>query len=323
MGIGAALGGLVFKGLGGVLDRPDLLSFLLPFAAGALTHQLTNTFFVSLFFSRLRNTPMFPMWFSDIRDFLWSDILSVPSAALLAILYVAVHPAILLLYLASLPLQRWAIQLYLDQKKMLDQAIDSLVVAIDSDFPEGRGHSRRVASTALGISRKLNLSEGEIEIIEMGALLHDVGMIGLVDAVDKGDVPAEQFQEHVILGAEIARSLPSRGAAIAEIILLHHERFDGSGFPRQLSGSQIPLGARIVSVAEGYESMVASDFASNGVKLTPSQAVTQIREQSGRAFDPHVVSAFLKAFEEGTIGSSADSHDLARVQALSGSGATS
>jgi putative nucleotidyltransferase with HDIG domain len=322
MGIGAALGGLVFRSLGGTLDRPDPLFFLLPFAAGALAHQLTNTFFVSLFFSRLRNTPILPMWLSDIRDFLWSDILSIPSAALLAILYVSVHPAILLIYLASLPLQRWAIQLYLDQKRMLDQAIDSLVVAIDSDFPEGRGHSRRVASTALGISKKLNLPEGEIEIIEMGALLHDVGMIGIVDTAEKGDVRAEQFKEHVTLGAEIARSLPSRGPAIAEVILFHHERFDGNGFPRHLSGSQIPFGARIVSVAEAYESMIASDFASNDGKLSPSQAVNHIKGESGKAYDPRVVSAFLKAFEEGAISSSASSNELAKVQTLSESGAT-
>ncbi len=304
IGISVGLAGVAFRAVGGSVISPSIRSFLLPFILGALVHQASNNFFVALFFSRLRRQPLLATWLSDLKDLLWSNSLVVSSAALFAILYVSVHPAILLLYLTSLPLQKWALQLYLQQKRLYWQAIDSLVVAIDADFPEGRGHSKQVAEVAMGIAKELNLPEGELEVIEMSALLHDVGMIGLDDYVaETSKLPSlddSRLHAHVRLGNEVARQLPRRGQDIAEIILSHHERYDGSGYPQGLIGVDIPLGARIVGLAEAYETMIASGSVS-GSRVSPAQAVAIIKEQSGTVFDPVVVRAFLSALEEGGI----------------------
>lgn len=302
VGISAAIGGLVFRALGGTLDRIDILSFFLPFTFGALAHQMMNNFFVTFLLTRLEKSALLPVWLSEMADYLWQDGLSIPSAALLAILYVSVHPGVLVLYVASLPLQTWALQLYLQQKKTFTQAIDSLVSAIDADFPEGKGHSRHVAETAVAIGRNLSLSEQDLEGIEMAALLHDIGMIGLYDhtkSPEESESP-DELREHVQLGANLARRLPRRGHAIAEIILSHHEGYDGSGYPHGLRGTQIPLGARIVAVAEVYETMLASG-AAIGTRPSPADVATFIKERSGKTFDPLVVKAFMSAIDEGRI----------------------
>lgn len=301
MGLSVGLAAVAFRLLGGTTSN-QWNRFLLPFVVASLVHQASNNFFVAFYFSRLRKVPLFSTWFTDVRDFLWSNILTLPTAALLTILYVTIHPLTLLIYLASLPLQRRALQLYLQQRRLHSQAIDALTVAIDADFPQGRGHSRKVADTAVAVAKQLGLSDASVEAIELGALMHDVGMIGLDDLLKQGPSDGqgrEGFEAHVSIGAEIVRELPR--SEIAEIVLHHHERFDGDGYPNRLAGNVIPLGARIVAIAEVFESMRAGGFPYNETGIPFEDAVDAIRREAGYAFDPEFVAAFLAAVAEGTI----------------------
>jgi len=299
MGISVGLASLTFRVLGGSPHTPGVLSFLLPFTLASLVHQTANNFFVTFLFGRLRQTPWFRTWLVEFKDSLSSNLLTIPSAALLAILYVFVHPATLLLYLVSLPAQRWAIQLYMQQREIYKQAIDSLVVAIDANFPQGAGHSRRVADLASAIAKKMRLSDPDVEAIELAGLLHDVGMIGLEDffgssmQVDSSGV--ERIKQHPMMGAEIADELPRRD--VSEIVMYHHECYDGSGYPRGLKGAQIPIGARIVAVAEAFESMLAGGLPYKE-RLPPDEAMEVVRIKSGSEFDPRVVEAFLATRRE-------------------------
>src|SRR3989475_1523451 len=304
MGISVGLAALVFRLLGGSPQAPGVTSFLLPLALASLVHQASNNFFVTSFFGRLRQTPWFRTWLMEFKDSLSSNLLTIPSAALLAILYVFVHPATLLLYLVSLPAQRWAIQLYLQQRQIYKQAIDSLVVAIDANFPQGAGHSRRVADLAAALARKIRLPDPDVEAIELGGLLHDVGMIGLDELFDSAmpldSSAVEKIRQHVLMGAEVASELPRRD--VSEIVMCHHENYDGSGYPRGLKGAQIPVGAWIVAVAEAFESMTAGGVPYKG-RLSTGEAIETVRRQSGLAFDPHVVDAFLAlSMENNSLG---------------------
>ena len=301
MGLSVGLAAIAFRFLGGSTTN-QWSHFLFPFVVASLVHQASNNFFVAFYFSRLRNVPLISTWITDVRDFLWSNILTLPTAALLTILYVSVHPLTLLIYLASLPLQRRALQLYLQQRRLHSQAIDALTVAIDADFPQGRGHSRKVADTAVAIARQLSLADAVVEAIELGALMHDVGMIGLDDLLKAGASnihEREAFHAHVRIGAEIVRELPRRD--ISQIVLRHHERFDGGGYPDGLAGAEIPKAARIVSLAEVFESMRAGGFPYNETGVPFVEAVDAIKREAGHAFDPEVVAAFLDAVAEGTI----------------------
>lgn len=301
MGLSVASAGLAFQISGGSLVQPDLRTLLLPLATSVLTFQLVNNFLVAFYFNRLRGTALLSTWFSDVKDLLISNLLSIPTAALLAILYTTFGPVVLLAYLVSLPLQRRAHMLYLQQKRIYDQAINSLVLAIDANFPQGKGHSRRVANVAVAIAREMDLPEDSVETIELGALLHDVGLIG-IDLPSEAEATSEvraRFHEHTRVGAELVRELPRK--EVAAIVLHHHERYDGSGYPDGLKGSEIPLGARVVALAEVFDSMLSGGFP-NSLARTKEDALATIRTEAGKAFDPRVVDALVLAVEAGAVG---------------------
>jgi HD-GYP domain-containing protein (c-di-GMP phosphodiesterase class II) len=301
MGASVWLAGSAFALSGGSMARIEIRTIVAPLALAVIVQQIANMFFVSSYYSRLRRTPLLAAWITDIRALILSNVLSIPLAVLLAYLYVVVHPLTLLLYLFSLPFQRRAHQLQTKQRQIFDQAIDALVVAIDSGFPQGPGHSRRVADTAIAVARQLRLSDSQVDAIELGALLHDVGLLGL-DELLGSDIHAneaiEKLKEHVAIGADISRELPQKG--VAEIVLYHHEHYDGSGYSRGLEGRRIPLGARVVSLAEAFESMRAGGLP-YGHAISSLEAKEAIVEKAGKWFDPMVVSAFLAAIDAGTV----------------------
>lgn len=288
IGISVCLAGFVFQTFGGSLASPSLKSFFVPFALAAFAHQLSNNFFVALYMSRLKKLPLLFTWFSNVREFFWQNALSIPTGALLAVLYMAFSPLAIFLYLGSLYFQKNATLLFLQQRKIHGQAIEALVLAMDADFPEGRGHSRRVADDSVAIARKMNLSEPAIEAIELGALLHDIGMIGLGGRGPEG----ERLRDHVSIGASVVLQLPRRD--VADIVLHHHASFAGSGLG--LRGAQIPLGARIVAVAEAFDTMLVGGPPYER-KHSPREAVEVLTEGAGKHFDPQIVQAFLDVLQ--------------------------
>lgn len=297
IGISVCLAAFAFQLLGGSPASPGFFSFLVPFVAAAFVHQLSNNFLVAFGLSRLRKLPFLATWFSDIKEFFVSNTLSILTGALLAVLYVALSPFTILLYLVSLYYQRDAILFYYKQRRIYGQAIEALVLAIDADFPEGIGHSRRVADMAVAVARKMNLSEPAVEGIELGALLHDVGMIGLEGDGAKDD-QSKRIRDHLAIGASVVLQLPRRD--VADIILYHHDSFDGTGYSG-LKASQIPLGARVVAVAEAFDSMLVGGPPYER-KHRADEAVESIIRQAGKAFDPQVVNAFLEVVQSESPG---------------------
>ncbi|MGI0013876.1 MAG: HD-GYP domain-containing protein, partial [Nitrososphaera sp.] len=312
LGISVCLAGFVFQLLGGTPASLGIRSFLVPFVLAAFVHQLTNTFLVALYMNQLRRLPLLYTWLSDVRELFLSNTLSILTGALLALLYVTYSPAAILLYLASLQFQRSAILLYLQQRRIHGQAIEALVLAIDADFPEGKGHSRRVADMAVAIARRMNLSEPTIEGIELGALLHDIGMIGLGgDGVTEDQ--SNRLRDHVSIGASVVIHLPRRD--VADIVLHHHDSFDGTG--SSLKASQIPLGARVVSVAEAFDTMLAGGPPYDR-KYSLYEAVEAVKTNAGKAFDPQVVHAFLLVIESESAERSTDQPGLQAHQPNTG-----
>jgi len=299
LGISVAIGGMVFRAAGGEAGDPSIASLVAPLLAAILIQEALNTLLVAFYFSHVRRTPLLATWLQDLRELTFQNILSLPTAALLIILYVSISPLALLLYLVSLPLQRRAYHLLSQTHRIYGQAIDSLVLAIDANFPQGRGHSRRVADMAVAIAREMKLPDAVIASIELAALIHDVGLIGLDEvllaSVGSGEVA--RLRDHPTIGANMMRELPNR--AVAQIVLHHHERFDGKGYPDGLVGGRIPLGARIVGVAEVFDSLVSGGLSS-AKPLLPEEAVERIVSESGKAFDPRVVDTFLTVWKQAT-----------------------
>lgn len=294
-GISAALGAYAFIQLGGHVGATGEVWVYVATVVGPVVNQVANNFFVALGVSKWRGTPFVSTWVLGVRDLFWPNLLSIPTAFVLATLYVRLHYTVTLVYLALLPLQWLILHLYIRRRQLYAQIVDGLVVAADVNFPLARGHARRVADLAVSIAREMRLSEAMVESVQFAALLHDIGMIGKDDLLDRPVLTPEEadsLRDHVKVGAEIARELPR--TEIATAILHHHERYDGSGYPDGLKGDAIPLGARIIAVAEVVDSMRFGMFP-YGAPMQLSDIMTHVEAEGGLAFDPEITDALARA----------------------------
>jgi response regulator RpfG family c-di-GMP phosphodiesterase len=189
----------------------------------------------------------------------------------------------------------------------------SLAKALEARDVETRGHSDRVVAYCLRLGKELGLSHNDLIALEQGALLHDIGKIGVRDAIllKGGPLTEEQWTEmraHVDHGLEIIDGIDFLSGARA-IVGQHHERYDGSGYPAGLRGEAISIHARIFSVADAFDA-ITSDRPYRSCQ-SYSAARAEILSHSGRQFDPKVVNGFLKVSEAewGQIRGLADSQD--------------
>ena len=165
---------------------------------------------------------------------------------------------------------------------------------VEADGPYPRGHSQAVSWLAMQIARRVGLSQGEIEEIRLPGLLHDIGKLHVpLHILDKPEsLTAEEFEtmkSHAALGEKMLEPFQVKG--IGRIVGHHHERYDGKGYPDGLAGDRIPLGARIVAVAECFHKMV-SELPYTSAR-TFEGALAELRRCSGTQFDPRIVKAFL------------------------------
>jgi putative nucleotidyltransferase with HDIG domain len=183
-------------------------------------------------------------------------------------------------------------------------AIKALALALDARDPYTAGHSERVSSLSELIGRQMNLPEDQLEILRLGALLHDIGKIGISDAVLRkpGPLTPEEFatiREHPTMGARILRSVPFLAPHIP-IVELHHERPDGEGYPHHLRGPETPVLARIVHVADAFDAITSARAYRRA--RGSSQALRELWRFAGTQFDTEVVQALTAAMPaiEGT-----------------------
>jgi len=187
-------------------------------------------------------------------------------------------------------------RLIADLKQLNLGTLTALARAIDAKSPWTSGHSERVTGMALEIGREVGLSEVELDVLNRGGLLHDIGKIG-VDAhvLDKPgkltDQETTQIREHVNIGGRILEPIPGF-AECMPIVLQHHEWFDGSGYPSGLAGEQISLHARIFAVADCYDAMISDRPYRTGMPL--DRVLQILRAGTGKQFDPQVMDAFLR-----------------------------
>jgi response regulator RpfG family c-di-GMP phosphodiesterase len=179
----------------------------------------------------------------------------------------------------------------------------ALVAALDAREHETSDHSQRVVKYTTAIADRMGISGAELDEIGRGALLHDVGKIGVPDAVllKPGKLTPDEWTEmrkHPDIGFNMIKSIPFLSIP-AEIVLSHQERFDGGGYPRKLHQNEIHIGARIFSVADTLDAMTSDRPYRKGT--TFANAVAEIKRCAGTQFDPEVVRAFLDIGEAGLI----------------------
>jgi putative nucleotidyltransferase with HDIG domain len=203
----------------------------------------------------------------------------------------------MLLFALPLYTTRVAYNRFVEMREMFTQTIGALAGAVDKRDPYTSRHSQNVKLIAVDIGREMRVSASELEALEWGGLLHDIGKIGVPDNVLlKADRLTREerikMNSHPVLGAEIIAPV-TKLAPELPIIRHHHEWYNGSGYPDRLLGDEIPKLARILHVADAFEAMTAQR-PYRMTPLTSEQALHELRKFAGIQFDPAVVDAFVR-----------------------------
>lgn len=180
------------------------------------------------------------------------------------------------------------------------QTARALAITVEARDPYTGGHSDRVFQIAKELGKRCNLSTIEQLYLEGGALLHDVGKIGIRDSVllKAGPLTDEEYKEmqfHPIIGAQIVKKFSCLQGCL-DAVLYHHERIDGYGYPYGLKGHEIPITARIASIVDAYDAMTTNRIYRKAI--SHEQALEEILRNSGTQFDSEIVNIFVKWWEE-------------------------
>jgi putative nucleotidyltransferase with HDIG domain len=239
------------------------------------------------------------VWAKDIRAIAPNLIGLVPLGWLMAQIFTLPNQVgwwATALFVVPLVTTRVAYQRYVETRELFEQTITALSKAVDARDVNTRNHSKRVSDIAEAMCRVMNLPESQIEIIKWAGLLHDVGKIGIRDDIllKEGPLDREErilMNQHPTIGAEIvapARQLHNE----APLIKTHHEWFNGSGYPDGVEALDIPLGARILGVADAYEAMT-SPRPYRKQALSHEIAIGELNKYSGIQFDPEIVPILI------------------------------
>ena len=185
-------------------------------------------------------------------------------------------------------------KLLFDLKDLFSGTINAIMDALDSKDSYTLGRSRRVAFYTSRMIAKMNLTKAEKAQIELAALLHDIGMIGVKeDILHKAEALSEdekeEIRKHILYSIKILEDIKQLDK-VTDIIKYHHEFYNGKGYPYQIKGEEIPLGSRIIAIADAYDALVSFRPYRDG--LAPEDAVKKIEEQRGEQFDPELLDVF-------------------------------
>jgi putative nucleotidyltransferase with HDIG domain len=291
----AIVGGLLMQAIGG--PKGDVVVDCIRTIVGAGAFYLLNNVLADVVAALRTGQSVSSVLSNEVRTVATNFLALAPMAWLMARMYQPASAGWWATLLFALPMYmtRIANQASLDMREMFTQTIQSLANAVDKRDPFTANHSHRVMLIASDIGRQMKCNSKDMEALEWGGLLHDIGKIGVRDEIllKQDKLTREErtkMNAHPVLGAEIIAPV-RRLAPELPIIRHHHEWFNGSGYPDRLLGDEIPRLARILHVADAFEAMTAQ----RPYRMTPlsnEQAMSELRKFAGIQFDPVVVDAF-------------------------------
>lgn len=274
----------------------DTLRDFSAFICAGLIYCALNDLLVSGVIALDQGLPLFTVWKISFRDALWHNLTMIPLGAILALLWIASPWSIALALLPLLTVRR-SMALVRESLERTRQALIALADTIDARDSSTYQHSQRVAEYAEMTARQMSLPYDELELIVTSARLHDLGKIGMDNVMlyKPGALSNEErmaFQQHPSIGESLVGYFPAFGGG-REIVRHHHEHFDGRGYPNGKRGEEIPLGARILAVADAYDAMTSDRPYRRA--MSKETAIARLKAASETQFDPQVVEAFLTA----------------------------
>jgi len=291
-------GAVVFEALIQTLPSDPTLAAVIEFGAvlvASATYFLLNWTLAIAAVSARTGVPIGNVWAQDVGAVAAALAGLAPLGWLMALIFQLPNGVgwwATALFVVPLLTTRIAFARYVETRELFEQTIEALSKAVDARDPYTRNHSSRVSHIAEAMCRVMGLAESEIERIKWAGLLHDIGKIGIRDNVLLKEGPLDKAErilmnQHPTIGAEIVAPAQQL-ASEAPLIKAHHEWFNGSGYPDGEEALDIPLGARILTIADAYEAMTSSR-PYRKTPLTHDIAIEQLEKFSGIQFDPQIV----------------------------------
>ena len=304
--LSAYAAGEAYLALGGQIGVPRAGSFpalILPFAVAAAVHVAVNhglLWTMLLLLPPSAGSPQRGHLDLHLSLLLVSDLGYATLGLLIAALWGLVGPFAAVLVLIPLFVARWAMAQFAAQEGAYSATMAALCQAVETKDFYTRGHSERVSRGATILARQIGMGAERVEAIRYAGMLHDVGKLGVPTKVlqKTGPLTEEELaaiQLHPMRGLEIVRQIGFLTEAL-DGIMHHHERMDGKGYPMGLAGDEIPEFARVIAVADAFDSMT-STRSYRGARSV-EEAVAELRKCSGMQFDPVLVDAFIAALSQ-------------------------
>lgn len=304
MALSGGAAGAVYHLLGGQtgLEARHFPAVLMPILAANVTHMLVNGALVALVVSFSERVSPLRVVQGTMAHSAVSYLAYGLFGVSLAVLWdgVGIGPTAALLLLLPLFVARWAYAQYAEEQQAYDRTVRALMAAVETKDLYTRGHSERVSAASILIARRIGMREDRVSSLGYAGMLHDVGKLGVPTRVltKSGRLTEAEFkaiQRHPLQGHEIVREIEFLDEAMAGI-MHHHERIDGMGYPMGLAGDQIPEFARVIAVADAFDSMTTTR-SYRGAR-TVEEAIVELRRCAGTQFDPPLVEALIAAVEE-------------------------
>lgn len=300
--IQACAAGAVYLALGGKLIVEGFqfeAGALLPILAAIVVMEAVNGIFLVTVISLSEQVSPLRVWFGSLAESAFPLFIYSIFGMLLAIVWSWAGPISAVLVLAPLMVARWVFAQFAARQAAYEATMRSLIKAVETKDLYTRGHSERVSRASVLIGRRSGMREDRVTTLRYAGTLHDVGKLGvptrvLQKAGKLTDEEYEAIQQHPARGREITRELEFLGEAI-EGIHFHHERIDGRGYPMGLKGEEIPEFARIIAVADAFDSMTTTRSYRGARSI--EDAIVELRRCKGSQFDPVMVEALIEAIE--------------------------
>ncbi len=297
--LGVGLSGMVYRGLGGHVGTNSFDVPVLPFLALVLTYFAVNTGTVSVAVALSNGISARETWDRIIGRYAIWDVVASLLALLLAFVYVELQIVGLVLVILPLFFVRHMYQMNAELERKNEELLEVLVERIEASDPYTSGHSRRVSEFARIIARELGHSVKAVDQVAKAALLHDVGKAYAEFATllrkETRLTPEERIimQSHPVRSADLVGRISDLRGTVQDAVRHHHENYDGTGYPDGLAGEQIPVGARIIMLADTLDAMTTDRPYRRALSF--ERVVEEVRKYSGRQFDPDIADVMIRS----------------------------
>lgn len=287
---------LLFQNLSGNQQILNLRMLTISIIPSILVYIIVNAIIISILMTILNNKSFFITCYDNIIWVVRDYAILAPISIVMALAYRAYGVVGVVLFLGPLLAARISFKLYVDMKNIYIETVKALSQAVEAKDPYTQGHSMRVSQYSVDIARELKLSQKRIDNLRIAAILHDIGKIGVEENIlnKQGQLTNEEFLRiklHPTIGVKIIKEIDFL-KDVANIILAHHERIDGKGYPLGIKGAEIHLESCILSIADVYDALTSDRPYRKA--MDKEKALQIIEEGSGSQFNPKVVEAFIK-----------------------------